>query len=173
VGDRADKITGYKLQFREAGAEDESWYFVSILIPASLRTYPVYDLKPNTRYEFRLIATIDRSDSLPGPEASVSTTVPGDPPVGIPTVEVTSITSSTFVVTWETHGSVQATESVVSYQKKGEVGWTNVFHLSSGKQLRISNLTPNTTYTVKVSVSEQESIPVEVTTDEGLLTQFI
>jgi hypothetical protein len=167
VGDRADKITGYKLQFREAGAEDESWYFVSILIPASLRTYPVYDLKPNTRYEFRLIATIDRSDSLPGPEASVSTTVPGDPPVGIPTVEVTSITSSTFVVTWETHGSVQATESVVSYQKKGEVGWTNVFHLSSGKQLRISNLTPNTTYTVKVSVSEQESIPVEVTTDEG------
>ena len=53
---------------------------MSMMIPASLRTYPVYDLQPRTRYEFRLIATIDRSDSVPSPIAAVNTTAPGDPP---------------------------------------------------------------------------------------------
>ena len=155
---------------------NEDWTCVNLTATNNAFTTTLTDLTPNTTYTVRAYAT---NEGGTGYGAEVTFTTDEEIVITVPTVttsEVTEITTTTAIVggSITSAGNGTISESGICY-KTGNEDWTcvNLTATNNAFTTTLTDLTPNTTYTVRAYATNEEGTgygeEVTFTTEEEIV----
>ncbi|XP_065307703.1 tyrosine-protein phosphatase Lar-like isoform X3 [Dermacentor albipictus] len=174
-GSGSDNIRYYVVQYKPRQANREYSETSGITMPY----HHVRDLSPYTEYEFYVIAVNDLGRGSPTVPVTVTTgeTEPGSAPRNL---QARTLSSSTVVVQWdppkEPNGQVMGYNVYYTTQPSIPTQSWNAQTVDNNQLTTISNLTPQTIYTIRVQAFTSRgpgpfSSPVQVKTQQGVPSQ--
>ncbi|XP_037557275.1 tyrosine-protein phosphatase Lar-like isoform X4 [Dermacentor silvarum] len=174
-GSGSDNIRYYVVQYKPRQANREYSETSGITMPY----HHVRDLSPYTEYEFYVIAVNDLGRGSPSVPVTVTTgeTEPGSAPRNL---QARTLSSSTVVVQWdppkEPNGQVMGYNVYYTTQPSIPTQSWNAQTVDNNQLTTISNLTPQTIYTIRVQAFTSRgpgpfSSPVQVKTQQGVPSQ--
>ncbi|XP_075528366.1 tyrosine-protein phosphatase Lar isoform X3 [Dermacentor variabilis] len=181
-GSGSDNIRYYVVQYKPRQANREYSETSGITMPY----HHVRDLSPYTEYEFYVIAVNDLGRGSPTVPVTVTTgetadlaggSKPGSAPRNL---QARTLSSSTVVVQWdppkEPNGQVMGYNVYYTTQPSIPTQSWNAQTVDNNQLTTISNLTPQTIYTIRVQAFTSRgpgpfSSPVQVKTQQGVPSQ--
>ncbi|XP_037557274.1 receptor-type tyrosine-protein phosphatase delta-like isoform X3 [Dermacentor silvarum] len=181
-GSGSDNIRYYVVQYKPRQANREYSETSGITMPY----HHVRDLSPYTEYEFYVIAVNDLGRGSPSVPVTVTTgetadlaggSKPGSAPRNL---QARTLSSSTVVVQWdppkEPNGQVMGYNVYYTTQPSIPTQSWNAQTVDNNQLTTISNLTPQTIYTIRVQAFTSRgpgpfSSPVQVKTQQGVPSQ--
>ncbi|XP_071957313.1 protein turtle homolog B-like isoform X2 [Antedon mediterranea] len=136
----------YTVWFRSHNVDDSEWTTLSLL-PEDVTSATLYNLRPNTQYEFSVIASNELGKSMFSEVVIASTKVlsPG-PPVSV----TVNSTSSALILKWETPREYPELVSLytVEYRINGEIYWKVLIDdiSSETREVKLTGLKAQTWY---------------------------
>ncbi|XP_045464508.1 Down syndrome cell adhesion molecule-like protein Dscam2 isoform X3 [Harmonia axyridis] len=147
------EVFKFIIEYRQ---QDKTWQYIEVTdVPLSY-AFLIEDLKPATKYIFRVIAEGPAGRSNPSAELSVKTEPqrPGGPPLN---VAVRPVSSTEMLITWSPpvpelrHGDIQGFNIGYRTSSMGSYNFTSVpGDGEDGGELLLSNLEKFTRYTIVV-----------------------
>ncbi|CAH3194561.1 unnamed protein product [Porites evermanni] len=142
-------VTAYNLEYRNSTSTDDITLGVVL-------SKLITNLKPYTLYSVRLIATSGLGKGL-WSNFQNFTTRTAKPEVDVPIVSVTSLTSQSILVKWQTPSTTNLNGPLrgysIAYKEEGKSSWTTVNVSDSSTDETLQNLKKWTVYFIRIAVS--------------------